>query len=83
MEPEWTKKINNTTVCNFYYIVFVIAVMAGVLAVIALFVIPFIKGVPPGLKVIQMIGLLSQGALAIAASLAAYLVCDRALISGK
>ncbi len=78
--PEWTKKISNNTVCSYYYIIFLIAVIAGILAVISLFIIPFLKGVPPGLKAIQMIGLISQGALAIVASLAAYLVCHRALV---
>ncbi len=78
-EPEWSKKISNNTVCSYYYIIFVIAVVAGILAFISLFIIPFLKGIPPGLKVIQIIGLVSQGALAIVSSLAAYLVCRRAL----
>jgi hypothetical protein len=80
MEPEWTKKnISNDAVCSYYYVLFVIAAVAAVASLIMMFIIPFMKGIGPGLKTIQIITLLIQGSLAVIATLAAYLMCDRAL----
>lgn len=80
MEPEWTKKnISNGAICSYYYILFVVAAVAAVASIIMMFIIPFMKGVGPGMKTIQIITLLIQSALAVIASLAAYLLCDRAL----
>ncbi len=80
MEPEWTKKnITNGAICSYYYIVFVVAAIAAVASLIMIFIIPFMKGIGAGMKTMQIITLLIQGALAVIATLAAYLMCDRAL----
>ncbi len=79
-EPEWTKKISNQTICSYYYIMFVIAAAAASLAIVTIFIIPFLKGVPPGLKLVQIIGMVIQAALALLATLASYLVCSRSLL---
>jgi hypothetical protein len=79
-EPEWTKKISNQTVCSYYYIMFVIAAAAASLAIVTIFIIPFLKGVPPGFKLVQIIGMVIQAALALLATLASYLVCSRSLL---
>lgn len=80
MEPEWTKKISNKTVCTYYYIMFIIAFAAGALAILTIFVIPFLKGLSPQFKTVQIIGLVIQAALAFIASLASYLLCSRSLL---
>ncbi len=80
MEPEWTKKnISNETVCSYYYVVFIIIAFSAIMAVIAAFIVPFIKGISPGMKTLQIVTFIIQAVLGIAASLAAYLMCDRAL----
>ncbi len=79
MEPEWTKGITNNTICNTYYLVFVFSAVVGVLAVISAFVIPFLSGMSPTMKIMQGLGLVLQGLLAAFLSLIAYLLCDRAL----
>ncbi len=79
-EPEWTKKISNQTVCSYYYIMFVIAAAAATLAITTIFIIPFLKGISPGLKMVQIIGLVIQATLALLATLASYLVCSRSLL---
>jgi hypothetical protein len=79
-EPEWTKKISNQTVCSYYYIMFVIAAAAATLAITTIFIIPFLKGISPAFKMVQIIGMVIQAALALLATLASYLVCSRALL---
>jgi glucan phosphoethanolaminetransferase (alkaline phosphatase superfamily) len=34
MEPEWMKKFSNTTVCNFFYVFFVIYAVFSLLALV-------------------------------------------------
>jgi len=79
MEPEWTKGITNNTICNTYYLVFVFSAVVGVLAVISAFVIPFLSGMSPTMKIMQGLGLVLQGLIAAFLALIAYLLCDRAL----
>ncbi len=79
MEPEWTKGISNATICNTYYIIFVLTAIGAVIAVITAFVLPFLKGVSPAIKVMQAITLLLNAFVAGFLSLIAYLMCDRAL----
>jgi len=80
MEPEWTKKnISNNTLCSYYYVIFVIIAISAIMAVIAAFVVPFIKGISPGMKALQIVTFIIQAVFGVAASLAAYLMCDRAL----
>ena len=80
MEPEWTKKISNENLCSYYYIMFIIASAAGALAIATIFIIPFLKGISSQFKMVQIIGLVIQAALAFIASLASYLVCSRSLL---
>ena len=49
------------------------------MAVIAAFVVPFIKGISPGMKALQIVTFIIQAVIGLAGSLAAYLMCDRAL----
>jgi hypothetical protein len=79
MEPEWTKGISNATVCNTYYLVFVFTAVGGIIAIIAAFILPFLKGLSTTTKIIQVVTLLLQAFLAGFLSLVAYLMCDRAL----
>ncbi len=80
MEPEWTKKnISNNTICSYYYVIFVIIAIAAIMAVIGAFVVPFIKGISPGMKALQIVTFIIQAIIGVAGSLAAYLMCDRAL----
>ncbi len=79
MEPEWTKGISNATVCNTYYLVFVFTAVSGVIAIITAFILPFLKGLTPTMKIIQIITLLLQAFLAGFLTLMSYLLCDRAL----
>ena len=80
MEPEWTKKnISNNTLCSYYYVIFVIIAISAIMAVIAAFVVPFIKGISPGMKALQIVTFIIQAVIGVAGSLAAYIMCDRAL----
>ena len=80
MEPEWTKKnISNDTLCSYYYVIFIIVTISAAMAVIASFIVPFMKGISPGMKALQIVGFILQAVIGAAASLAAYIMCDRAL----
>ncbi len=79
MEPEWTKKISNDTICNTYYLIFIFTAISAVLALISVFILPFLKSLSPTVKIIQAITLILQAFIAGFLSLIAYLMCDRAL----
>ncbi len=80
MEPQWTKKISNNTVCSTYYYIYIAYAILAVLAVVGTIGILFAYKLPKGLSV----GLGFQGILtaSIAGVLALfqYLVCSRALL---
>ena len=81
MEPEWTKKnISNNTICSYYYIIFIFACIATVISIMAIIMIPFIKGISPIQKLVQIMALMGQIVLALIGTLAAYLLCSRSLL---
>jgi hypothetical protein len=79
MEPEWTKGISNNTICNTYYLIFIFTAIAAVIAIISAFILPFLKGLSPTIKIMQGIALILNAFIAGFMSLIAYLLCDRAL----
>lgn len=83
MEPEWTKAIRSETVCNFYYLFFVLYASIAVLSIVSIFyTITVAKTIPKGLFVPLILQGLLPMAIALTASLFNYLVCSRALLSG-
>ncbi len=79
MEPEWTKSVSNDTICNTYYLIFIFTFIAAIIAIISAFILPFLKGLSPTVKVMQGITLILNAFIAAFLSLIAYLMCDRAL----
>ena len=80
MEPEWTRKIPSTTVCDFFYALYVIF-MAFFVITIVIAVISFLNMKKLGLAgVLLAIQALVLMALAATKALFNYLICDRALI---
>ena len=83
MEPDWTKQIPSTTVCNFFYVFFVIYAILFAVAVFGFL------GVVMNFKKLGAAGLamafqgLLVGALTGTTMLFYYLVCDRALLATK
>ena len=82
MEPTWMKQINSKTICDVYYVIFVIYAILGVLAVINVIVILFSK-MPITFKIAVGAQGLIMAAVLIVLSMFQYLVCDRALLSGR
>ena len=83
MEPEWTKQIPSTTVCNFFYLFFVIYAILFALAVLGFFaVVMNFKKLGAGGLAMAFQGLL-VGALTGTTMLFYYLICDRALLATK
>jgi hypothetical protein len=81
MEPEWTKKIPSTAICNFYYAFFVAYGLIGAIALIGLVVAVFTVKASKGILAMMIFQNLLMIALAIVLALFQYLVCDRALIA--
>lgn len=79
MEPEWTKGISNNTICNTYYLIFIFTAIGAVIAIISAFILPFLNGISPTIKIMQGITLILNAFIAGFMSLIAYLLCDRAL----
>lgn len=81
MEPAWTKKISSTTICNFFYVFFM--VYAGIFVLSVLMTV----GVLTSTKLKGSLGL-ALGTQAILTTLIGgtmmlfyYLICDRALLT--
>ena len=82
MEPQWTKAIPSSSVCNFFYVFFVIyAVLFALSVLVTVGVLSTFK-----LKGATGLALGAQAALTTALGgtmmLFYYLICDRALLSG-
>jgi hypothetical protein len=83
MEPGWTKSISSETVCNFFYSFFIAYAIIFVLSILSLIGIlsVFKLKTPTGMG--MSLQMLLTGLLAAVNMLFNYLICDRALLSGK
>jgi membrane glycosyltransferase len=82
MEPDWTKQIQSTTICNTYYAFFVIyTVLFGVGVLNSAYTMFFLKGMPPLVKMSLVLLNILFSALAVTLVLFMYLMCDRALLA--
>lgn len=82
MEPEWTKQIPSSSICNFFYFFFVVYAVIFVLAVVT------VIGTAMSIKTSPMlVPLLANGILTTVIGgtmmLFNYLICDRALLATK
>ena len=81
MEPEWTKQISSSSICNFFYFFFIVYALIFTLSVVT------VLGTALSMKVTSpmMFPLLANGILTSLIGgtmmLFYYLVCDRALLS--
>ncbi len=83
MEPDWSKKISNETVCNFFYAFFVIYAIFAVISLlgfVTLFI--FASKMPKGILITQSIYAVVTLGIATTMALFHYLICDRALKPG-
>lgn len=80
MEPQWTKKITNTTVCSTYYYIFAAYAALAVLAVVGTIGILVAYKLPKGLSVALGFQGILTGLIAAVLALFQYLVCSRALL---
>ena len=76
------KQISSKTVCDLYYVIFVIYAILGVVAVVNVVMVIFSK-LPLALKVAVGAQGLIMAAVLVVLSMFQYIVCDRALLSGK
>ena len=82
MEPEWMRQVSSKTVCDLSYVIFVIYAILGVLAVVNIIMIAFSK-MPLMFKIAVGGQGLIMAAVLIVLSMFQYIVCDRALLSGR
>ena len=83
MEPNWTKKITNDTICNFFwafYLVYAFFAVISLLGFISLFM--FASKMPKGVVITQGIYAFITLGIATTMALFHYLICDRALKPG-
>ena len=79
-EPEWMKSIRSSTVCNYFYVIFIFtAVVAVASLLMMLFVLPFL-GLPKGALIGQTLSTSLVLALSVANALFLYIMCDRSLL---
>ena len=78
--PEWTKKISNSAVCTWYYILFIAnCVIAGIALLYVVGIMPFLR-LPKGLMISQGFTTLISIAIVVVNALFLYLLCDRSLL---
>lgn len=76
-EPEWTRTIPNSTICNYFYVIFfVVAAFAGIAVVLDLFVAVNKPKLGLGLLLRSVPSL----ALAVVNALFLYIICARSLL---
>jgi hypothetical protein len=84
MADEWMNAIPSGWVCSWYYFFFVVAAIIAALALVGFAAsIAGVMKAPRGVTMAISFTYLLQAAIAAVGSLFAYLVCDRALLSGK
>jgi len=80
-EPDWTKQIDSSTICSYFYILFaVIAVFAGFVVVSDIFLIISTRGKKGWMLLIRS---LLAFAIPLINSLFIYLLCSRSLLGGQ
>jgi len=77
--PEWTDKIPNAVICNYYYVFFVIFAVWAALSLIGGVWIFATTKMPLGMLVGFLFNVLLSFGLSTTSSLFLYLMCDRAL----
>lgn len=82
MEPEFTKRIPSSTVCNFFYIFYVAYAVITVLALITTIGLFGMTKKLGAAGIASGLGYLLMTALAATQALFFYLICDRALLKG-
>lgn len=81
MEPQWTKQIPSSLICDTYYAFFIVYAVIFVIAFLnAGYTAFFLKGVNPVLKIVLLLANGVVSAVVITLMLFMYLMCDRALI---
>ncbi len=76
--------ISNRMVCRWYYILFVLAAIVAAIGLLGIgAALSGVMKAPRPITLGMSLGFLLNTMIAIITSLFAYLVCDRALISGK
>lgn len=84
MEPEWSKQIPDTSVCNFFYalaVVYAIFVVLGLVSYV--YGISMMKGLSAPMKLLISL-LYSFGALVVLTFyFFMYLLCDRSLLATR
>jgi hypothetical protein len=77
------KKISSETICNFFYFFFVVYASLAVITLIGTLAVLFMVKMPRGLMFATGFQSLIMLVIASTAALFYYLICDRALLSGK
>jgi hypothetical protein len=82
MEDEWMKKIPSETVCNFFYVFFVIYAVLFALSILAIVGIIVSMKITPVSVALVANGFISS-LIGVTMMLFFYLICDRALLTKK
>lgn len=79
MEPEWTKAISSTTVCNWYWVFFIVSAVLSVGLVLAIITLFAMKGISIRDGGFKLFMLIVQLGITTTSMLFYYIMCDRAL----
>ena len=84
MEDSWMKGITNTTVCGWFYFLFVWQSIMAAFAILGVFGVAFMGsklGLSKGMRLSQIVVMLVSAGIALASALFLYILCDRTLVA--
>ncbi len=84
MEDSWMKSIANSTVCGWFYFLFVWQSIMAAFAILGVFGVAFMGGklgLSKGMRLSQIVVMLVSAGIALASALFLYILCDRTLVS--
>jgi hypothetical protein len=84
MEPSWTKDIQKRSICDFFFFLFIIRVIAACIILFTLTItFMYLKKLPPGISLIMIPIQLAAFSITLIEALFLYLLCERSMPSTK
>ena len=84
MEDSWMQGIASTTVCGWFYFLFVWQSIMAAFAILGVFGVAFMGGklgLSKGMRLSQMAVLVVSAGIAVASALFMYILCERSIIN--
>lgn len=79
--PDFIKQISNTSVCTWFYVMFILNVILAFFAIMAVVFMSFVLKVNVAYKLLYFVGYFVAIAIPVVNTTFFYVLCDRSLLS--